>query len=145
MQGDLLCCKENILHYTIMDFLLSKYGVIFTEYDWLTEVETRSILSTSVNITPYLLSKMSITFHYIVKRCMSLTYVPVYSFTFVTLTCFHALYFGASCIHSNSIVQHRILLLEKQIWMISRYFIYWKRSFPVNTVSHFLVTWQCSN
>ena len=56
-----------------MDFLLSKYGLIFTEFDSIdrggAEVNTfkfskyppRSILSNSVNIRPYLLSKMSIT------------------------------------------------------------------------------------
>ena len=41
-----------------MDFLLSKYGVIFTEFDC---IPPRSVLSNSVNITPYWLSKMSIT------------------------------------------------------------------------------------
>ena len=41
-----------------MDFLLSKYGLIFTV---LTKAERRSILSNSVNIGPYLLSKMSRT------------------------------------------------------------------------------------
>ena len=60
-----------------MDFLLSKYGLIFTEFEsidrggdmvWyllnltvLTEAPPRSILSNSVNIRPYLLSKKSIT------------------------------------------------------------------------------------
>ena len=49
-----------------MDFLLSKYGLIFTEFDSIDrggaeEAEPRSILSNSVNIRPYLLSKMSIT------------------------------------------------------------------------------------
>ena len=40
-----------------MDFLLSKYGLIFT-VNW--QYWPRSILSNSVNIIPYLLSKMSI-------------------------------------------------------------------------------------
>ena len=50
-----------LVYYTIMDFLLSKYGLIFTELTVLTEAEPRSILSNSVNIRPYLLSKMPIT------------------------------------------------------------------------------------
>ena len=45
-----------------MDFLLRKYGVIFTEFDGiLTNAESILILSNAVNITTYLLSKMSIT------------------------------------------------------------------------------------
>ena len=44
---------SHFTYYAIMDFLLSKYGVIFTEFD--------SIDRGKVYITPYLLSKMSIT------------------------------------------------------------------------------------
>ena len=35
---------------------------------------------------------------------MSVTCVPIYGLMFRILTRFHTLYFGASCIHRNSIV-----------------------------------------
>ena len=44
-----------------MDFFLSKYSVIFTEFTVLIEAKLRSILSNPVNITPHLLNKVSIT------------------------------------------------------------------------------------
>ena len=53
--------KFVLYHYTIMDFLLSKYMVWYLlKLTVLTKAEPRSILSNSVNIRPYLLSKMSI-------------------------------------------------------------------------------------
>ena len=58
---------------------------------------------------------------------MSVTYVPIYGLLFKMLTRFHTLYFGASCIHRNSIVWRRVILarfpylLEKRKWRISRY------------------------
>ena len=96
--------SEHIKHYTIMDFLLSKYGLIFTEFD-------------SIDRGGY----------YIVKRFMSIKCVPIYGLMFRILTRFHALYFGASCIHGNSIVWRRVNLArfpywpEKRKWGISRY------------------------
>ena len=98
----------------------------------LTESEPRSILSNSVNIRPYLLSKMPITvllysetIYKMYKRymCSNLwshvqnTYVFSYAFN----------YFGASCIHRNSIVWRRVIfarfpyLMEKRTRRISRY------------------------
>ena len=53
--------------------------------------------------------------------------VPVYGLVFRILTRFHILYFGASCIHRNSIVWRRVILArfqywpEKRKWRISRY------------------------
>ena len=79
-----------------MDFLLSKYGLIFTEFD--------SILPNSVNIRSYLLSKMSITVLLYMKQFMSVTCVPINGFMFRVLMRFQTLYFGASSIHRNSIV-----------------------------------------
>ena len=50
----------------IMDLLLSKYGLIFTEFD-------------------------SIIYYYIVQRFMSVTCVPIYGLMFRIVTRFHAL------------------------------------------------------
>ena len=81
-----------------------------------------------VNIRPYLLSKMSITMLlYIVTRFMSVPCVPIYGLIFRILTRFHTLYFGASCIHRNSIVWRPVILarfpylLEKWTRRISWY------------------------
>ena len=58
---------------------------------------------------------------------MSFKCVPMYGLMFRILTRFHALYFGASCIHRNSIVWRRVNLarfpywLEKRTRRISRY------------------------
>ena len=58
---------------------------------------------------------------------MSATCVPIYGLMFRILTRFHTLYFGASCIHRNSIVWRRVILArfpywpEKRKWRISRY------------------------
>ena len=58
-----------------MDILLSKYGLIFTEFESIdlgsaSSAPPRSILSNSVNIRPYLLSKKSIIVYYIKLLCM---------------------------------------------------------------------------
>ena len=61
------------------------------------------------------------------KRFMSFKCVPIYGLMFRILTRFHALYFGASCIHRNSIVWRRVNLArfpywpEKRTRRISRY------------------------
>ena len=58
---------------------------------------------------------------------MSFKCVPIYGLMFRILTRFHALYFGASCILSNSIVWRRVNLArfpywpEKRTRRISRY------------------------
>ena len=58
---------------------------------------------------------------------MSFKCVPIYGLMFRILTRFHALYFGASCIHRNSIVWRRINLARFPYWpekrkrRISRY------------------------
>ena len=58
---------------------------------------------------------------------MSFKCVPIYGLMFRILTRFHALYFGASCIHRNSIVWRRVNLARFQYWpekrmrRISRY------------------------
>ena len=58
---------------------------------------------------------------------MSVTCVPIYGLMFRILTRFHTLYFGASCIHSNSIVWRRVISVrfpywpEKRTRRISRY------------------------
>ena len=58
---------------------------------------------------------------------MSVTCVPIYGLMFRILTRFHTLYFGASCIHRNSIVWRRVILArfpywpEKRMRRISRY------------------------
>ena len=44
-----------------MDFLLSKYGLIFTEFDSIDRGGAEVNTLNSVNIRSYLLSKMSIT------------------------------------------------------------------------------------
>ena len=77
-----------------MDFLLSKYGLIFTEFDSIDR---------------------------------GVTCVQIYGLMFRILTRFHTLYFGASCIHRNSIVWRRVILArfpywpEKRMRRISRY------------------------
>ena len=58
-----------------MDFLVSKYGVIFTEFDCIDRggAEVNTLNSNSVNITPYLLSKSPyISIMSIAKRIMTL-------------------------------------------------------------------------
>ena len=93
----------------------------------LTEAEPRSILSNSVNIRPYLLSKKSITVLLYSGRFMSFKYIRIYGLMFRILKRFHALYFGASCIHRNSMVWRCVNLArfpywpEKRTWRISRY------------------------
>ena len=88
----------------------------------LTEAEPRSILSNSVNIRPYLLSKMSITvFLYsltIYERyvCSNLKY----GLMFRIITRFHTVYFGASCVHRNSIVWRRVILARFPYWPVKR-------------------------
>ena len=58
---------------------------------------------------------------------MSFKCAPIYGLMFRILTRFHALYFGASCIHRNSIVWRRVNLArfpywpEKRTRRISRY------------------------
>ena len=58
---------------------------------------------------------------------MSFKCVPIYGLMFRILTRFHALYFGASCIHRNSIVWRRVNLARFPYWpekrkrRISRY------------------------
>ena len=58
---------------------------------------------------------------------MSVTCVPIYGLMFRILTRFHTLYFGASCIHRNSIVWRRVILARFPYWpekrkrRISRY------------------------
>ena len=58
---------------------------------------------------------------------MSVTSVAIYGLMFRILTRFHTLYFGASCIHRNSIVWRRVNLArfpywpEKRMRRISRY------------------------
>ena len=58
---------------------------------------------------------------------MSFKCVPIYGLMFRILTRFHALYFGASCIHRNSIVWRRVNLARFPYWpekrkrTISRY------------------------
>ena len=47
---------------------------------------------------------------------MSVTFVPIYGLMFRILTRFHTLYFGASCIHSNSIVWRRVILARFPYW-----------------------------
>ena len=106
-----------------MDFLLSKYGLIFAEFDSIdrgvAEVNTISHHIYWVKC-PYL-------FYYIVKRFMSVTCVPIYGLIFRILTRFHTFYFGASCIYRNSIVWRRVILArfpywpEKRIRRILRY------------------------
>ena len=41
---------------------------------------------------------------------MSITCVPIYGLMLRLLMCFHALYFGGSCIQRNSIVWRRVIL-----------------------------------
>ena len=66
------------------------------------------------------------------KRCMSFKCVSIYGLMFRILTRFHALYFGASCIHRNSIVWRRVNLArfpywpEKRTRRISRYSYFMK-------------------
>ena len=58
---------------------------------------------------------------------MSFKCIPIYGLMFRILTRFHALYFGALCIHRNSIVWRRVNLArfpywpEKPTWRILRY------------------------
>ena len=58
---------------------------------------------------------------------MSFKCVPIYGLMFRILTRFHTLYFGASCIHRNSIVWRRVNLARFPYWpekrkrRISRY------------------------
>ena len=58
---------------------------------------------------------------------MSITCVPIYGLMFRILTRFHTLYFGASCIHRNSIVWRCVILARFPYWpekwtrRISRY------------------------
>ena len=58
---------------------------------------------------------------------MSFKCVPIYGLMFRILTRYHALYFGASCIHRNSIVWRRLNLARFPYWpekrkrRISRY------------------------
>ena len=58
---------------------------------------------------------------------MSFKCVPIYGLMFRILTRFHSLYFGASCIHRNSIVWRRVNLARFPYWpekwtrRISRY------------------------
>ena len=47
---------------------------------------------------------------------MSVTCVPIYGLMFRILTRFHTLYFGASCIHRNSIVWRRVILARFPYW-----------------------------
>ena len=60
-------------------------------------------------------------------KCISVTCVPIYGVMFRILTYFHTLYFGASCIHRNSIVWRSVIfarfpyLMEKRTRRISRY------------------------
>ena len=93
----------------------------------LTEAEPRSILSNSVNIIPYLLSKMSILV-LLYSETIYERYMCSYLWSRVqNNNAFHMLYFGASCIHCNSIVWRRVILarfpylLEKRARRISRY------------------------
>ena len=64
---------------------------------------------------------------------MSVTCVQIYGLMFRILTRFQSLYFGASCIHRNSIVWRRVILarfpywLEKRLWVISWYSYLLKR------------------
>ena len=73
------------------------------------------------------MSIIVLIFLYIVKRFMSFKCVPIYGLMFRILTRFHALYFGASCIHRNSIVWRHVNLArfpywpEKRTRRISRY------------------------
>ena len=48
---------------------------------------------------------------------MSVTCVPIYGLMFRILTGFHTLYFGASCIHRNSIVWRRVILPRFPYWL----------------------------
>ena len=71
-------------------------------------------------------------FYCIGKRFMSFKCVPIYGLMFRILTRFHALYFGASCIHRNSIVWRRVNLARFPYWpekrkrRISRYSYFMK-------------------
>ena len=47
---------------------------------------------------------------------MTFKCVPIYGLMFRILTRFHALYFGASCIHRNSIVLRRVNLARFPYW-----------------------------
>ena len=64
---------------------------------------------------------------------MSVTGVQIHGLMFRILTRFHSLYFGASCIHRNSIVWRHVILarfpywLEKRMRGISRYSYLLKR------------------
>ena len=71
--------------------------------------------------------KKSITVLLYSERFMSFKYVRIYGLMFRILTRFHALYFGASCIHRNSMVWRRVNLARFPYWpekwtrRISRY------------------------
>ena len=65
--------------------------------------------------------------YYVVKRFMSVKFVPIYGLLFRILTRFHTPYFEVKCIHRNSIVWRRVILarfpylFEKRKRRISRY------------------------
>ena len=97
----------RMVYYTIMDFLLSKYGLIFTEFD--------RIDRGGAAVNTFKFSKYKTIFTELnVHNCLLLYSETIYerymcsiiisSLMLRILTRFHALYFGASCIHCNSIV-----------------------------------------
>ena len=86
-----------------MAILPSKCGVthVFTEFD----STDRDRASNSVNIIQSLLSKMSVTVLLNSEKILlSITYVPIYIAVFGVLMHFHELYFDASFIHRNLIL-----------------------------------------
>ena len=72
---------------------------------------------------------------------MSFKCVPIYGLMFRILTRFHALYFGASCIHRNSIVWRRVNLARFPYWPEKRK----RKDFAVlvfNENAHFQWIWS---
>ena len=94
----------------------------------LTEAELRSILSNSVNIRPYLLSKMSITV-LLYSLTINERYMcsNLWSHVQNTNAFSYTLLWRVVTIHHNSIVWRRVILArfpywpEKRKWRISRY------------------------
>ena len=104
-----------------MDFLLSKYGLIFTEFDSIDQGRaTVNTFKFCKYQTIFLLSKISITVLLYSENIYERYMCSNLWSHFRILTRFHALYFGASCIHHNSTDWRHIILARFPYFLVKR-------------------------